>query len=118
GGSFGTLRGLVAGGFAGDGADAWVALTGDRSDGGREHAERRALRFHGNAGLRLAPDVETRFYASAQTIDQQLPGALPLEDVLTRPKAGNFAGDQARDIDSIRLQNRTSVALGDAALDI
>lgn len=118
GGSFDTLRGLLSGGYADETADAWLALAGDRSDGEREHARRRSVRFHGNAGLRLSPTIETRFYASANTIRQELPGALPLATVLTRPKTGNFAGDQARDIDSLRLQNRTTFAFGDATLAV
>jgi iron complex outermembrane receptor protein len=116
GGSFGTLRGRVSGGFADSAGDAWLALTGDRSDGERDHSARRALRFNGNVGLILAPAVETRFYASASTIRQKLPGALPLATALARPRTGNFAGDQARDIDSLRLQNRTTISFGDAAL--
>jgi hypothetical protein len=40
-----------------------------------------------------------------------LSGALTEVDVLNNPAKGNFIGDQARDIDSIRLQNRTTVQL-------
>jgi iron complex outermembrane receptor protein len=112
GGSFDTLRGLVSMGYADARGDAWLAVTGDRSDGDRDHAGRRSLRVHANVGLRLAQAIDTRFYASAQTIDQDLPGALPLEVARSRPKTGNPAGDQARDIDSLRLQNRTNVDLG------
>lgn len=118
GGSFDTLRGLAAYGFANDVGDAWVALTGDTSDGDRDHARRRSLRFHGNVGLRLSENIETRFYASAQTLRQELPGALNLADAIERPRTGNFAGDQARDIDSLRLQNRTRIALGGGTLEV
>ncbi|HYI41570.1 MAG TPA: TonB-dependent receptor [Allosphingosinicella sp.] len=118
GGSFETLRGLVSAGFETETGDAWFAVTGDRSDGEREHSRRRSLRFHGNVGVRISPNVETRFYASAQTIEQEIPGALPLATVLTRPRTGNFVGDQARDIDSLRLQNRTLITLGDVTLAV
>ncbi len=118
GGSFETLRGLVSGGFANESGDAWFAVTGDRSAGEREQARRRSLRFHGNVGVRISPTIQTRFYASAHTIEQELPGALPLAAVLTRPGTGNFAGDQARDIDSLRLQNRTVFKLGGAELAV
>lgn len=118
GGSFETLRGLLSGGFANRNGDAWFAVTGDRSDGEREHARRRSLRFHGNVGVEIGPKIQTRFYASAHTIEQELPGALPLATVLTRPRTGNFAGDQARDIDSLRLQNRTVLKLGGAELAV
>ncbi|MDQ8755635.1 TonB-dependent receptor [Sphingosinicella sp. LHD-64] len=118
GGSFDTLRGLVGYGFANEVGDAWVALTGDASDGDRDHARRRSLRFHGNVGLRLSGTVETRFYASAQTLRQELPGALNLADAIERPRTGNFTGDQARDIDSLRLQNRTRITLGGGELEV
>lgn len=114
GGSFDTMRGLVSAGFADDRADAWFAVSGDRSDGDRDHARRKSLRFHGNIGLDLSETIQTRFYASYQNIDQELPGALTLNDAVNTPKKGNYAGDNARDIDSLRLQNRTSIALGDA----
>lgn len=111
GGSFGTLRAKAAYGYADERGDAWAAVTGDRSDGDRDHGRRRALRFNGNVGIKLTDRVETRFYASAQTIRQKLSGALNESDALNHPAKGNFAGDQARNIDSIRLQNRTTVAL-------
>ncbi len=118
GGSFDSLRGLAAFGFADDTGDAWFALAGDMSDGDRDHAQRHALRFHGNVGLRLGAAAETRFYASAQMLRQELPGALNLATALAAPRTGNFAGDQARDIDSLRLQNRTRIKLASGALEI
>ena len=116
GGSFDTLRAKAAYGYADERGDAWAAVTGDRSDGDRDHGRRRALRFNGNVGIRLTDRVETHFYASAQTIRQKLSGALNESDALNHPAKGNFAGDQARNIDSIRLQNRTTVALDGAEL--
>lgn len=114
GGSFDTLRAKAAYGYADARGDAWAAITADRSDGDRDHGRRRALRFNGNAGLKLSDRVETRFYASVQTIRQKLPGALSESQVLNDPTVANprnVQGDQARDIDSIRLQNRTVVQL-------
>ncbi|NIJ17378.1 TonB-dependent receptor family protein [Sphingobium vermicomposti] len=116
GGSFDTLRAKAAFGYADARGDAWAAITADRSDGDRDHGRRRALRFNGNVGLKLNDRVETRFYANAQTIRQKLSGALTEADVLNDPGKGNFVGDQARDIDSIRLQNRTTVALDSGQL--
>ncbi len=111
-GSFDTLRGLVSYGGGSDQADYWAAFSADTSDGDREHAHRQSLRFHGNTGFRLSGAVHTRFYASLNRIDQQLPGALTMEQALTEPETGNFFGDQARDIDSARVQNRTTIDLG------
>ncbi|MGC4251836.1 MAG: TonB-dependent receptor [Sphingobium sp.] len=111
GGSFDTARGKLAYGHADDRADVWAAVTADSSDGDRDHGRRKAVRFNGNAGFRLSETVETRFYASVQSIRQKLSGALTESDALHHPAKGNFAGDQARDIDSIRLQNRTTVRI-------
>lgn len=119
GGSFSTLRGKAAAGFATDRGDAYLALTGDTSDGDRQHASRHAARFNGNAGLRLTDAIETRFYAAISHIRQDLPGSLRLSEVLNTPRLSlpaNVLGDQGRDIDSIRLQNRTAVALGGGTL--
>ncbi|HEX9703584.1 MAG TPA: TonB-dependent receptor [Rhodospirillales bacterium] len=117
-GTFDTARLLVSGGFASGGTDAWFAGSADASDGDRDHARRQSLRFHGNMGFTLSDAVTTRFYASYNAIDQELPGALNRTTALSAPKTGNFAGDQGRDIDSVRIQNRTSIVLGDAQLDV
>lgn len=116
GGSFDTLRAKAAYGYADARGDAWAAITADRSDGDRDHGARRALRFNGNVGIKLNDRVETRFYVNAQTIRQKLSGALTEADALNDPAKGNFAGDQARNIDSIRFQNRTTVELGGGQL--
>ncbi|WP_380873675.1 TonB-dependent receptor [Sphingomonas sp. DBB INV C78] len=121
GGSFDTIRGKLAAGFATGQGDGWFALTGDSSDGDRDHAKRSSLRFNGNVGIKLSDRIETRFYASVNHIEQELPGALTMAQALTDPKQANaasVAGDQARDIDSIRLQNRTTIDLDAAKLAV
>lgn len=117
-GSFDLLRGLVSAGFGDTQANAWAAISADRHDGDRQHASRRSLRFNGNAGLALGETVTTRFYATASTIRQDLPGALTLTEALAIPQKGNFTGDQARNIDSLRLQNRTTFDLGGLDLTV
>lgn len=120
GGSFDTIRTRAAIGYADDRADVWAAITTDRSDGDRMHASRDSLRFNTNIGLRLTDMIETRFYATLSQIDQDLPGALTRSDALTDPEksnAINIVQDQERDIDSIRLQNRTTVDLGSGTLE-
>jgi iron complex outermembrane receptor protein len=118
GGSFDTLRGLASLGYANAVGDAWLAVTGDTSDGDRDHARRESIRLHGNVGLKLSENVETRFYASAQRLRQELPGSLNLADAIERPRTGNFAGNQQRNIDSLRLQNRTRIDLGGGTLEL
>lgn len=119
-GSFDSYRGLVSAGVAGDTVDAWGAVSADTSKGDREHVDRRSFRFHGNVGLRLSDAVSTRFYASFNTINQELPGSLTATVALTAPRTSSAAaisGDQARDIDSIRLQNRTTIDWGATRLE-
>lgn len=119
GGSFDTIRTKAAAGVSDTRGDAYVALTTDRSDGDRAHARRDSIRFNGNAGLRLTDTVETRLYASINHIDQDLPGSLTRAQALSIPKLSlpaNIASDQERDIDSIRVQNRTTVDLGAGTL--
>jgi iron complex outermembrane receptor protein len=120
-GSFDSVRGLVSAGVVSDRVDAWGAISADRSDGDRDHAKRRSLRFQGNVGMRFSDAVNTRFYASVNHIRQEIPGALTMAEALSTPRkanAGAVAGDQARDIDSLRLQNRTSFDWGAFTLDV
>lgn len=120
-GGFDSYRGLVSAGVAGDRVDAWGAISADTSDGDRAHVKRRSLRSHGNVGMRFSDTVSSRFYVSLNQIRQELPGALTLTDALTTPRKagpGVIAGDYGRDIDSIRIQNRTRFDWGAATLDV
>ena len=120
-GSFDSLRGLVAAGVAGDRVDAWGAISADTSDGDRHHARRRSFRFHGNVGMAFSDVVSNRLYVSFNTIDQDIPGALTRTQARTTPRMANAAtvtDDNARDIDSLRIQNRTRFDWGAATLDV
>lgn len=120
GGRFGMVRGLVSVGGASGPADYWAAISADRSDGDRDHARRHSIRFQGNVGLQLSSAISTRFYASVNSLDQELPGALTRTQALTTPRMANansVIGDQQRNIDSLRLQNRTHFDWGDTKLD-
>lgn len=121
GGSFNTVRAKAAAAFATERGDGYVALTTDNSDGDRDHAKRNSVRFNGNVGIRLTDAIETRFHATISHINQNLPGSLTLAQALSTPKLSlpaNIANDQERDIDSIRLQNRTTVNLGGGTLAV
>jgi iron complex outermembrane receptor protein len=115
-GSFGTKRvQLAAGGVEGK-WDYYASPTYSSSDGYRDHSEQDYLRFSGNLGYRVSPKVETRFYLNLNTIDQDIPSSLTKARALTSPQStqtSSFTQDTARDIDSIRVANRTSFLLGD-----
>lgn len=120
-GTFNTVRGLLAAGFASDGIDVWGAISADSSDGGRDQAYRRSLRFHGNVGIRLTENITNRSYVSVNNINQEIPGALTQAVALATPRlasAASIAGDQARDIDSMRLQNRTTFDWGSTQFNV
>ncbi|HYG90013.1 MAG TPA: TonB-dependent receptor [Azospirillum sp.] len=121
GGSWGTAR--VSGQASrvlGD-ADFLVSGTLNRSDGYRQHSDQRGGLFNGNIGYRFNPDVETRFYVGAYTVDQKLPGSLSLSDALNRPRiasAAALSGDQSRITWTQRVANRTTVHLDGGQLDV
>ncbi|MDB5374481.1 MAG: TonB-denpendent receptor [Belnapia sp.] len=121
GGSFGTWRlsGQASAVF-GDG-DALAAGSVAHSDGWRQHSRSQYEQFNANAGYRISDRVETRFYAGAYIIRQQLPGSLSLGDALGRPQiaaAAAIAGNQARNVWAERFANRTTIRLDAGQLDL
>ncbi|HKX95722.1 MAG TPA: TonB-dependent receptor, partial [Methylibium sp.] len=97
--------GLVQGGF-----DAYLAFSHFGQDGYRDHAEQGSQRAFANLGWQLAPDLETRFYLGAVRSRSELPGSLTreqLDDDARQANPGNVALDQKRDIDWLRLSNKT-----------
>lgn len=120
GGSFETYRASATAGFEGDTIDGAATVTASTSDGFREQSAQDKLRFNGNLGLRLASNLETRFYVSANRLDQEVPGTITLSDALTRPRTApaiNITNDYARDIRSLRLQNRTAWRMGETRIE-
>ena len=117
-GSFDFYRGLASFGTGDEDANAWAAISADSHKGDRQHARRDSIRFNGNIGLRVSDIISTRFYGGMTTLDQELPGALTRATALTAPRRGNFVGDQARDINSTRIQNRTRFDWGNSYLDV
>lgn len=115
-GSDGYRRGQIAGGQHGADWDAYATVTTIQQDGYRDHTEQNNLRFNSNIGLRLSDLAETRFFIAYNDIDQQIAGSVSRDQALNDPRraaAGNLALDYKRDIESIRLGNRTSIALAD-----
>jgi len=118
-GAFDTVQLSASAGFATGRGDVWVWAGTDSSDGDRDHAKRQSQRFNGNVGVKLSDRVETRLLVSANRIRQELPGTLTRAQALTTPtvaSAASLTGDQARDIDSLRVQSRTTLALANGTL--
>lgn len=121
GGSFGYLKSAASSGAAYGPFDYFVNLSGQREDGFRDHSEGRIGRVNANFGYQFSPDVETRFYVNANTWRQRLPGELTKEDALTRPRIADpafVAADQQRNIDSIRVANKTTMRFGSTTVDL
>ncbi|HEX2889800.1 TonB-dependent receptor [Vineibacter terrae] len=116
GGSFGNAGGQVALGGSAGAWDYWFSPTFSHADGYRQHTERDYLRFNGNLGYRFDEDVETRFFAGINHIRQQIPSSLTRSLAYTDPRAtdpSSFLKNTRRDIDSLRLANRTTFRIGD-----
>lgn len=114
-GSFGLARLAVSAGSATGAADAFVTSDFLTNDGFRDHSGTESTRFSGNAGYRLTPDIETRFYLNANVIEQRIPGAVTRAIALASPKTAapaNLLNDYQRNIDSYRLANKTALRLG------
>ncbi|MGE4048426.1 MAG: TonB-dependent receptor family protein [Acetobacteraceae bacterium] len=119
-GSFGTWRGnFQVSRDLGD-VDFMVNGTVSHADGFRNHSRQQYEQFNANVGYRISPDVETRFYFGVYITDQQLPGTLSLQQALTNPtqaSAAAVSGNQARNVRTERIANRTTVRLGTGQLD-
>ena len=113
-GSFGfhRLQSSIAG--ANGPFDLFVTASWQEQDGFREHSWGESTRASGNIGLRLAENVETRFYFGVSDIMQRIPGSVTRETALTHPKAAapiNVLNDWQRNIDAWRIANKTTIAL-------
>jgi iron complex outermembrane receptor protein len=121
GGSFGYLKAQASHGGAAGALDWFVTGSAQRIEGYRDHSEGNALRAHANLGYRLSADAETRFYLTAARTRQDIPGEVSKRQALETPRAANpvwVEQDQARDVNSLRLANKTSVHLGATAVEL
>ncbi len=117
-GSFGFLKSTINSGGVSGPVDYFINLSANREDGYREHSEQEMVRLNANLGYRLSENAETRFYVNANTWNGELPGEVTKEAALRSPKAANpyweFL-DQQRNIDSVRVANKTTLRM-DATL--
>lgn len=119
-GSFGFLKGQASTGGESGAFDYFVNLSAQREDGFRDHSDGHMQRGNANFGYRLSPNAETRFYINANSWRQRLPGELTKSMALTSPESADPAfinQDQQRNIDSIRLANKTTVQLDTTQVD-
>lgn len=139
GGSFGTRRGHARFAWAEDDHDGFVSISGLKTDGYREQSGVESVYAFGNVGFKLGDRAETRFYLTALSDNFELSGSLRLQDALDNPKAasrpvvigpffpggpttvldpGPVADDWDRNLDVLRIANRTVVELERSLLEV
>jgi iron complex outermembrane recepter protein len=97
-------------------ADYFVTGSWLDQDGFRDHSWGESFRGSANVGYQFSPDAETRFYINANSIRQRIPGSVTRATALTSPQTAaaiNVINDWQRNIDSIRLANKTVVRIGE-----
>ena len=81
---------------------------------------RQRTRVSGNVGYQFSPDAETRFYFNANEIRQRIPGTVTKQSALTDPQAAapaNVALDQQRNLNTVRLANKTTIRFEDTKVE-
>ncbi|MDB5533266.1 MAG: TonB-dependent receptor [Hyphomicrobiales bacterium] len=119
-GSFGYKRFQFNVGGAKGNWDGYFTGSTQMTDGFRDHSDGTSMRASGNIGYRISPDVETRFYFNANSVRQRIPGSVSRASALTSPQtpaAANVSMDQQRDIDTMRIGNKTTIRFDHTVLD-
>ena len=120
-GSFETRRGNAQIAHQGRGYDVFASVTAASAEGWRDNAFGRSTRWSSNLGIPLGARGETRFYLARNDIRQRLPGSQTREEALNDPRGtsdANIANRVARDIDSTRISNRTTLAVGPGVVTV
>lgn len=120
-GSFGYVKGQASTGGVSGAFDYFATLSGQRIDGYRQHSDGDAIRGNFNAGYQFSPDAETRFYLAATRTNQRIPGEITKAQALTTPTMANpgwVTQDQQRNVDSIRIANKTTLHLDQTVVDV
>jgi iron complex outermembrane receptor protein len=119
-GSFGYWRGATSSGGVYGPADYFVSGSVQRSDGYREHSWGHSERASANFGYQISPILETRFYLNANNVRQRIPGEVTKESALSSPRTAftdNVVNDWQRNIDTVRLANKTTLKLDNTTID-
>lgn len=119
-GAFGYRRLQASTGGVNGPWDGFITASTQSADGFRDHSYGESTRVSGNVGYQFSPDFETRFYLNANTVRQRIPGSVTKDSALNSPTtaaAGNVALDQQRNIDTVRLANKTTIRFDDTTVD-
>jgi len=119
-GAFNTRRLQVNAGGANGPWDGFATASTQASDGFRDHSFGSSNKLSANVGYQISPDVETRFYLNANEVRQRIPGSVDRTTALTSPTtaaAVNVANDWQRNIDIMRIANKTPIRLDGTQLE-
>ncbi|MDR6302415.1 iron complex outermembrane receptor protein [Nitrobacter vulgaris] len=100
--------------------DGFITAATQSSDGFRDHSFGQATRLSGNVGYQFSPDFETRFYLNANSVRQRIPGSVSKFSALTSPETAavnNLTGDWQRNIDSVRIGNKTTMRFDNTTVE-
>ena len=118
-GSFGFHQLSVNSGGVYGAVDYFINGTVKEQDGFRDHSNGDSVRGSFNIGYRLSEDVETRFYVNANEVRQRIPGEVTRSVALESPETAaaiNVQNDWQRNIDTLRVANKTAIRLAPETL--
>ncbi len=119
-GAFGYRRTQAGSGGSFGAADYFITGSAFTTDGYRDHSFGHGERGSANIGYRASDDFETRFYVNANTIRQRIPGEVTKTDALNNPQgaaSANLLNDWQRNIDTLRIANKSTLKLGDTTVE-
>lgn len=114
-GSFDSHRLQVGSGAVLGNWDYFISPTWSKSNGYRDHSAFDNKRLNTNVGYRFGDSAETRFYFGYNYIDQEVASSVFKRAALNNSRAVapiNIFNDYKRDIESMRISNKTTFALG------
>lgn len=91
--------------------DYFASLSQLRSDGFRQFSGQKNTRLNANVGLKINPQLETRFYVIHGDMNQELPGSLTKAQMQANPtqaQASSANTNSQRDFLITRLANKTT----------
>ncbi len=119
-GAFGFKRLQANAGGANGPWDGYITASTQAADGFRDHSYGSSNRLSANVGYQFSPDFETRFYLNANEVRQRIPGGVDKVTALTSPTTAapiNVTNDWQRNIDTVRLANKTTIRLDDTKVE-
>lgn len=124
GGSWNFLNGQVAAGQVDGDVDVYASYSHYSEDGYRAHSELDSQHLAANLGFRINNEWETRLYLNLVRTVSNLPNNLTLDQVQNDPRFddpgpfGATAQDWSRDLDVVRVGDKTTWRSGDQQVDL